>query len=323
MRATIFDGKEAVLAEVPRPQPGKGQVLIQVKASALNRIDLAMAMGTAHGSAGGTGVPLGVEWAGEIVELGADVTQWRIGDRVMGAGIGAFADFTLGYAPLMYPVPQGLSYEQAAALPVGLQTMHDAIATHGALKAGHSILVQGASSGVGLAGLQVAKALGAGLVIGSSTSANRRARLREFGADVVVDTSQSGWEKHVLDATQGQGVDLLVDMVAGPYVNPGMAATRIGGRMVNVGRVAGESGEFNFDLHSMRRITYVGVSFRTRSPAEVMEVVARTRRDLEPFLNKGELRMPMDKTYRLDEVTKALEHMAANLHFGKIVLVHG
>lgn len=323
MRATVFNGQQVVLAEIATPKPSKGQVLVRVKASALNRIDLAMAKGGAHGSAGGTGVPLGVEWAGEVVELGEGVSQWRVGDPVMGAGIGAFADFTLGYAPLMYPVPHDMTYEQAAALPVGLQTMHDAIATHGALKAGESILVQGASSGVGLAGLQIAKALGAGLVIGSSTSANRRARLKEFGADVVVDTSQSGWEAHVLEATQGRGVDLLVDMVAGPYVNPGMAATRIGGRMVNVGRVAGESGDFNFDLHSMRRITYVGVSFRTRSPVEVMEIVARTRRDLEPLLNQGELRIPVDKAYRLDEVAKALEHMAANQHFGKIVLIHG
>ncbi|RJF98640.1 zinc-binding dehydrogenase [Noviherbaspirillum saxi] len=322
MRAIVSNGSEVVVTEVARPQPGKGQVLVQVKASALNRIDLVMAKGAAHGSAGGQGVPLGVEWAGEIVELGQDAGGWRVGDRVMGAGIGGFADFTLGYAPLMYSIPQDMSYEQAAALPVGLQTMHDAIATNGAFKAGQSILVQGASSGVGLSGLQIAKALGAGLVIGSSTSADRRARLKDFGADVVVDTRASDWVKQVLDVTEGNGVDLLVDMVAGPYVNGGLAATRIGGRMVNVGRIAGESGDFNFDLHSMRRINYVGVSFRTRSPVEVVEVVTRARRDLEPFISKGELRMPIDKVYRLDEISQALEHMATNSHFGKIVLSH-
>jgi len=322
MRAVVSDGQRVFLTDVPSPTPGPGQVLIQVRASALNRIDLAMSKGAEHGSVGGTGVPLGVEWAGDIAEVGAGVTAWRVGDRVMGAGIGGFADFTLGYAPLIYPIPAGLSYEQAAALPVGLQTMHDALVTNGAMKPGQAVLVQGASSGIGVAGMQIAKALGAGKVIGSSTSADRRARLKEFGADAVVDTSRADWVQQVLDATDGQGTDLLVDMVAGPYVNGGLAATRIGGRMVNVGRVAGESGDFNFDLHSMRRITYVGVSFRTRTAAEVVEVVARTRNDLGALLDRGKIRMPVAQVFRLEEVGQALEHMAANRHFGKIVLSH-
>lgn len=322
MRAIVSDGTQISLADVSKPEPGPGQVLVAVKASALNRIDLAMARGATHGSAGGTGVPLGVEWAGVIVALGSGVDGWRVGDRVMGAGAGAFADFAIGHAPLLYPIPPGLSDEQAATLPVGLQTMHDAIATHGALQAGQSVLIQGASSGVGLVGMQVAKALGAGCVIGSSTSATRGGRLREFGADATVDTSSPDWVQRVLDASGGNGVDLLVDLIGGPYVNGGLAATRIGGRMVNVGRVAGESGEFDFDLHSLRRISYIGVSFRTRPPLEVAQIVARTRRDLGAAIAAGGIRLPVDRVYPLEEAQQALSHMASNGHFGKIVLAH-
>lgn len=323
MHAIVSNGTQAVLADVPRPFAGPGQVLVEVRASALNRVDLTMARGGAHGSAGGAGTPLGVEWAGIVVELGPGVTGWQLGDRVMGAGPGAFADFTLGFAPLMHAVPDDMIFEQAATLPVGVQTLHDALATHGQLKPGQTVLVQGASSGVGLAGLQIAKALGAGKVLGSSTTAERRARLAEFGADVAIDTTAPDWVQQVLQATDGHGVDLLVDMVAGPLVNGGLAATRIGGRIVNVGRVGGESGDFNFDLHSLRRITYVGVSFRTRSPAEVVQVVTQARQALSPLWQQGGLRLPIAATYSLKDAAKALEHMAANRHFGKIVLTHG
>ena len=138
-------------------------------------------------------------------------------------------------------MPNDLPFEQAAALPVALQTMHDAIATNGMLEAGQSVLIQGASSGVGLMGLQIARYLRAGLVIGTSTSPQRRERLKEFGADLTIDTRAPDWVAQVLEATGGKGVDLLIDLLAGPLTNGNLAATRIGGRIVNVGRMAGEN----------------------------------------------------------------------------------
>lgn len=320
MRAYTSNGNGIGLSEVEQPVPGSGEVLVRVRASALNRIDLAMAKGHAHGNVGGRGVPLGVEWAGEIVATGAGVGNWQVGDRVMGAGIGGFSEYTLGHARRLYPVPANLSFEQAAALPVGMQTMHDAIATNGNLRRDQTVLIQGASSGMGLLGMQIARQLGAGLVIGSSTSAARRERLTAFGADHAIDTGADDWVQQVRHVTDDKGVDLLVDLVAGPFVNGGMLATKVGGRMVNVGRVAGEQGEFDFDLHSMRRITYVGVSFRTRTAEEVAAVVARARRDLEPALQQGALRMPVDQIYPFNALPQALEHMAQNRHFGKIVV---
>jgi NADPH:quinone reductase len=323
MRAIVSTPNGPALQDVPRPPPPKPEeVLVRVRASALNRADLAMLKGAGHGSVGGAGTPLGLEWAGEIEELGSAVTMWRVGDRVMAAGGNAFAEYAVGHARRIYEVPDGLSFEQAAGLPVALQTVHDAIATNGRLKPGQSALIQGASSGVGLMGLQVAKLLGAALVIGSSTSAERRAKLAAFGADLAVDSRAADWVKQVLDATGGNGVDLIIDMLAGPVMNANLKATRIGGRIVNVGRLAGLTGEVDFNLHALRRITYVGVTFRTRNAAEIEDIVAKTARALGPALSKGDLRLPVDRVYRLEDAAEAFAHMAQNAHFGKLVLTN-
>jgi NADPH2:quinone reductase len=182
------------------------------------------------------------------------------------------------------------------------------------------VLILGASSGVGLLAMQIAKVMGAGLVVGSSTNPERRARLGEFGADLAVDTSDPAWVRQVLDATGGAGVDLVVDQVSGLAASQAMAATRILGRMVNVGRLGGMRAEFDFDLHALRRITYVGVTFRTRSAEEVRMIVRRMREDLLAAIDSGRLRLPIDRVFPLDQAAEALAHMRANRHFGKIVL---
>lgn len=320
MRAIIATASGAALQDFETPVVMAGHVLVKIRAAALNRADLAMLSGGSHGAAGGIGLPLGLEWAGEVAEVGEGVEGWRVGDRVMGASPGAFAEFVLANAAWIHPVPENLSWEQAAGLPVALQTMHDAIAVQGGLLAGQTVLIQGASSAVGLMGLQIAKRLGAAQVIGTSTSAERRAMLTEFGADLAIDSRAADWTAQVLKATRRKGVDLLVDLVAGPLVNGGLAATRVGGRMVNVGRMAGNSGEFDFDLHSMRRITYIGVSFRSRTLPEITEVIARARRELLPALADGSLRLPVDHVYGFEDFGAAFDRMARNEHFGKIVL---
>lgn len=320
MRAIVSSSNGPVLQDIAQPTLGAGQVLVKVHASSLNRADLAMLKGAAHGQVGGLGAPLGLEWAGEVIEVATDVTQWKIGNRVMGAGGGALAEFVIGFAPLIYAIPDQLSYEQAACFPVAMQTMHDALTSNGHLESGQSVLIQGASSAVGLMGMQVAKYLGAGTVIGTSTTAERRACLPNFGADIALDSRAPDWVDSVLEATDDKGVDLVIDMLAGPLMNSNLRATRIGGRIVNVGRMAGEAGEVDFDLHSMRRITYVGVTFRTRSLVEIIQVITRTKKTLGPALEKGALSLPIDGVYALADAAEAFEHMAQNKHFGKIVL---
>jgi NADPH2:quinone reductase len=310
-----------VIAEIAELASPRGpQVKIRVRASGLNRADLGMIKGHAHGSLGGAGAVLGMEFAGEVVELGAEATSLAIGDRVMGSGAAAFAEVTLADHDRLFLIPDGISFSQAATLPIALTTMHNALVTVGGMQPGQAVLIQGASSGVGLMALQIAKLKGARLVIGSSTDAMRRARLAEFGADLAVDSSDPGWVDQVLKTTDGQGVDLAIDQVSGKLANQTLAATRVLGRIVNVGRLGGTHADFNFDLHAARRIDYVGVTFRSRSIKEIRDIFAQVRADLWPAVESGKLKLPIDRSFAFDEIGAAFAHMQANRHLGKIVV---
>ncbi len=321
MKAVIATENGPRLDEFFNPGVIAGWVVVKIKAAALNRADLAMRSGASHGGAGGgLGMPLGLEWAGEVIEVGDGVDQWKVGDRVMGASPGAFAEYLCAFGEWIYPIPDTLSYEQAAGAPVALQTVHDALVTNGQLESGQTVLVQGGSSAVGLMAVQVAKYLGASQVIATSTTAQRRDCLKEIGADVVIDSKDPAWVDQVLEVTDQQGVDLTIDLLAGPLMTPNMNATRIGGRIINIGRMAGEQGELDFDLHSMRRITYTGVTFRTRTPDEISTVIGKAREALIKPLADGDLVMPVDSVYPMAEFDKAFDVMAANRHYGKLIL---
>jgi NADPH2:quinone reductase len=319
MKAYVYTANGAAITEVAKPAPKGTQVLVRVRACGLNRADLGMTKGHVHGSAGGVGTVLGIEWAGEIAELGPEARGVAIGDRVMGSGGAAFAEYTLADHGRLFRTPSNMNFEEAATLPVALATMHNAVVTNGALQAGQSVLIQGASSGVGLMALQIAKLKGARLVIGSSTDAVRRGRLKEFGADLAVDSSDPGWVEQVLGATSGDG-DLIVDQISGKVASQNLAATRIKGRIVNVGRLGGTHADFNFDLHAARRINYIGVTFRTRTIEEIREIFDEVRRDIWPAVESRKLQLPIDKVFAFDDIGLAFAHMEANKHLGKIVV---
>jgi NADPH2:quinone reductase len=322
MNAAVQAGAEGVRIQVVGvPQPGAEEVLVRVRACGLNRADVGMAAGHAHGSQGGPGTLLGMEWAGEVVDMGAGVQGLKRGDRVMGSGRAAFAEYAVADMGrvMLLPSPD-MSFEQAATLPVALQTMHDALVTNGRLQQGDAVLIQGASSGVGLMGLQIAKLMGAGLVIGTSTTPARRERLKDFGALLALDSSDNNWPQLALDATGGKGVNLVVDQLSGAQAVQNMRACAVRARIVNVGRLAGTRAEFDFDLHALKRIQYIGVTFRTRSVEEVREINRRMRADLGEAIAAGQLALPIDRTFPFDEISQALAHMAHNAHFGKVVL---
>jgi NADPH2:quinone reductase len=321
MKAVTVTDDGVKILDAPTPTPKANEVLIRVRACGLNRADLMVASGMAHGAVGGAGTIVGMEISGEVAEIGADVRGFAVGDRVMASGGAAWAEYAVADWGRTVKIPDNnMSYETAATLPVALQTMHDAVVTNGALTTGKTIMIQGASSGVGIMGMQIAKLKGASLVVGSSTNAGRRARLSEFGADLAVDPSDPGWVDQVLEATDGKGVDTIVDQVSGYVANQNLAATAIKGRIVNVGRLGGFSGDFNFDLHAARRINYIGVTFRTRTIDEIREIVRLTWADLGDAVAKGDLSLPMDKIYPMEDVAQALARMKANEHFGKITL---
>ncbi len=321
MRAAVVTADGVRVLDVPKPLPGAEEVLVRVRAATLNRADLGVAAGGSHGSMGGAGTILGLDFAGEVAAVGAGVTGVKVGDRITASGSGGYAEYAIADVGRVQKVPdRNLSWEEAATLPVALATMHDAIVTNGRLARGESVMILGASSGVGIMGMQIAKFLGASLVVGTSTDPDRRAKLKEYGADVAVNTRDADWSDQVLAATAGKGVDLVIDQISAATINAAMRCTAIMGRIVNVGRLGGGKGEFDFDLHATRRIAYVGVTHRTRSREEIRAEYAAMRHDLWQAVQHGKFSIPIDRVFPLDLVVEALGHMKANRHFGKIVL---
>ncbi|WP_108610669.1 zinc-binding dehydrogenase [Aminobacter sp. MSH1] len=323
MKAVVLKDGGLVTESLANPTPKPNEVLIRVRASSINRTDLIMMRGHANSGHGNTLPVPGLEWAGEVVETGSEVPNHiKVGDRVIATGTAGFAEFAVADWGRVLPIPaSGMSFEDAATLPLALMTMHDAIVTNGRLRKGETVLIQGASSGVGLVGLQIAKLMGAGLVIGTSTRAERRAELGKYGADLALDSRDGEWPHQILEQTGNKGVDLIIDHVSAGVMNQNMKAAAVLGRIVNVGRLGGFSGDFDFDLHALKRITYVGVTFRTRSIEEVRRIVQLMREDLWPHVEAGKIRLPVDSVYDLAQASEAMERMASDKHSGKIVLV--
>lgn len=321
MKAAVVAEEGLEIHEVARPKPKPNEVLVRVRATGLNRADLPAIYGAGQHRRNPGMIP-GIEWAGEVVECGAEAKSFKPGDRVMCSGQAGYAEYAVSDWGRTTPIPaNNMTWEQAATLPSALGTMHDAIVTNGRLKPGETVLIQGASSGVGLMGLQIAKFKGARLVIGSSTNDTRRARLKEYGADLAIDTRKPDWAEEVHKATGDKGVDLIIDMISASVANQNLAAAAVLGRIINVGRLGGARGEFDFDLHAQKRVAYIGVTHRTRSIDELREEVRRMREDLWAAVTAGRLRLPIDRVFKLDEAEAAQTHMRTNSHFGKIVLV--
>ena len=321
MRAAVVTEQGVKIQDVAKPEPKAHEVLVRVRACGLNRADLMVASGMAHGAIGGAGTIVGQEFSGEVVSVGSEAKGVKEGDRVMCHGTASWADYAIADWGRTAPIPDtNMSFEQAATLPVALYTMHNAIVTNAKIQSGETILIQGASSGVGLMGLQIARLKGAKTVIGSSTNAVRRGKLKDYGADTAVDSKSSDWVEAVLAATDNKGVDIIIDQLSGYVANDNLKATAIMGRIINVGRLGGFNGNFDFDLHAARRIQYIGVTFRTRSIEEIRAITKGVREDLGKDIEAGNLSLPIDQSFLLDDVTDALAKMKANEHFGKITL---
>ena len=321
MKAVVVTEEGVRVQNVETPKPKENEVLVKVFACGLNRADLVVADGGAHGASGGPGTIVGMEFSGEIIELGSNVRNYSIGDRVMCSGTSAWAEYAIADHGRVIKIPNNnMDYIKASTYPIALATMHNAIITAGNFAKGQSILIQGASSGVGLMGLQISKYLGAKIVIGTSTKPDKFEKLKSIGADLVLNSKDPDWVDQVLSATDNKGVDLIIDQLSGYTVNQNMMATKVKGKIVNVGRLAGGITEFNCDLHALRRINYEGVTFRTRSIQEIRDVYSNMWNDFEKIVVSGELSLPIEKVFDFNDVGKALDHMRENQHFGKLVL---
>lgn len=314
-------GKRLEVRKVPKPEPGEAEVVVRVRAAGANRADLSLSVGHFKGAGTALAAPVaGLEFAGEVAEVGAKVSGVKVGDRVMAMGQGAFAEYARIDHRLLIPVPTTFSWEEAAAAPVAFMTMHDAVVTNGRLQAGESVLVQGATSGVGIAAFQIARLKGAKPVIGTSTSDTKLATLKGWGLDLGINSKTDDVVKRVAEATGGKGADLVIDMLGGPVINQNMQAAAVKGRIVDVGRMGGLKGEIDLDLHSLKRISFIGVTFRTRSVEEIRTIIQLMVADIWPAVTAGQVKLPIDRVFPLEKIADAYAHMRANAHLGKIVI---
>jgi len=288
-----------------------------VRASAINRGELLAlsALKTGTGSIGG------VECAGEVDALGPGVAGWQVGDAVMGHGRGAQAQFACIDQRALMRKPPRLDWAQAAAFPNVFVTAHDALITHGNLCAGESVLINAASSGIGMAAIQIARWAGARSIIASSRSTDKFGRLSALGlTDTVLADDQGEWVKQVLELTGGAGVNLIIDSVGAAAFEANLRAMSIEGRLIGVGRLGGRDARIDLDWLALRRLRLIGVTFRTRSLDQTLDCVQACARDLLGPLERGEIQPVVDSVYDLEEIAAAHARMRSNQQVGKIVL---
>jgi putative PIG3 family NAD(P)H quinone oxidoreductase len=309
--------------QVPDPVPGPSELLLRVHATALNRADLAQRRGAypAPVKAADSGLAIaGLEAAGEVVGMGSEVSGFRLGDRVMAMCAGAYAELVTIEHRLAVRVPERLSWQEDGAIPVAYMTEHDALLTNARLQAGESVLISAASSGVGVAGMQIAKFWGAKPVIGSSGVPEKLAALAELGLDVGINYRTENLAEALLAATDGKGVDVIIDHVGAPYMADHLRGMALRGRLVSVGRLGGGKGEFDLDVLAVKRLQWIGVTFRTRTLDERIAVAQRFAADLLPALADGRLKPHIDRVFPLREAAAAQTYLASNAQVGKIVL---
>ncbi len=306
------------MRDVPVPRPGSGQLLVHMHAAALNRGEFLLGHGL-HGTPG-TWKAIGGEGAGEVTSVGSDVRGFRAGDHVMGRCAGAFAEYALMEADEAMFKPPGLAWEDAAAIPLTFLVAFDMLVLQGRLRADEWLLVNGVSSGVGVASLQLGKVLGA-RVVGTSGSAEKLAALEALGLDVALCTREADFAAAVIDATGGHGADLAINTVGGSTFAENLRALAFEGRLATVGFVDGV-GHADIDLGALhvKRLTVFGVSNRMRTKAQRAAAVPRFVAEVLPLFAGGGLRPHIDRTMELGELPAAKMRMESGMHTGKIVL---
>lgn len=324
MKAVIIDEtsptRSLLYTTIAEPVIGPADLLVAVKAAGVNRADLRRAATHFAASTERRLTTAGLELAGEVLEIGPDVTGIEIGDRVMAMAGAAYAEKAVVDYRLVSKIPPTMSWQAAAATPVAFITAHNALVTAGEFKQGQSVLIQGASSGVGIATIQIARLVGASKIFGTAGSEEKLGRLKSLGCDVAIDYRKDDLSAVVARETGSRGVDVIVDFAGGAMVQRNIEAASVRGRIVCAGRVAGTEATVNIDEFSRKQLHMVGVTNRTRSLEERITVVREFERDVLAALESRAIIPVLDKTYALEEAESAQDYMKTNRHFGKIVL---
>lgn len=304
------------VAERPDPVAGAGQVVIRVRAAGVNRPDLLQRLGAYPPPPGASDI-LGLEVAGEIAQVGAGVTRWRVGDRVCALlGGGGYAEQALVDARHVVPIPEGLDFVQAAALPETVFTVFANVFEGGALKAGETLLIHGATSGIGVMAIQMAKAAGA-TVIATSRGADKARAAAGLGADVSLDAKADDLEARIKAAG---GADVVLDMVGKDYAALNLHSLKAGGRWVVIASLTGAKVEMNLQRIMLKRLTLTGSTLRSRSADEKARLTAAVEATAWPWIVSGAVRPPIHAVHPLDRAADAHAALEAGAHVGKIML---
>jgi len=327
MREMIFDGAggpEVIkLREAAVPTPGPGKVLVEVVAAGINRPDCIQRAGLYPPPPGESDVP-GLEIAGRVVALGEGVDNLRIGDEICAlVGSGGYADYCLADAALCLPKPKPLSLIEAAGVPETFFTVYDNVFTRGALKAGEAFLVHGGSSGIGSTAIQLAKQFGA-RVFTTAGSAEKVEFCKKLGADVAINYREQDFVAEVKALTGKKGVDVILDMVGGPYLQKNLSALAPDGRLVQIAFLQGSKvKDFDFMSVMLKRLTLTGSTLRSRPLATKAAIASVLREKVWPLLESGAVKPVLHATFPLDQARAAHELMESSAHLGKIVLLTG
>jgi putative PIG3 family NAD(P)H quinone oxidoreductase len=322
MRAVVIEsfGEPDVLTvrEVPDPEPGPDEVLVEVVSSALNRADLLQRRGLYPGPPAEFDIP-GMEFAGRVVATGSRVTGRSVGDPIMGIVAGsAHAELLVVHERQTVPVPPAVPLDAAGAVPEVFITAFDALVVQGGLTSGRVALVHAGASGVGTAAIQIARSVGAEVIV--TTSAGKVEACRELGATVVVDYGAADFVEACLAHTGGRGVDVVLDVVGGAYLDRNVRSLRVGGCVVQVGVMGGGQTSFNLGMLLPKRATVVGTVLRGRPLEEKIAITQRFGAEVVPLFADGRLHPVVDSRFPLDAVADAHRRMETNANVGKIVL---
>ena len=328
MKAVVLDGFGGLevlkVKEVERPRPAEGQVLIKVMATTVNRPDLVQREGKYPPPPGDSEI-LGLEVAGVIEELGAGVTGWQVGDRVMSlVGGGGYAEYAVAYAGHLMAIPASMSFEEAACVCESYITAFLNIFMIGEFRDGQTAILHGGGGGVNTAGIQLCRALTPACKLIVTASPEKMDRVREIGADFLVNFRETpDFTEVVKEYTGKKGVDLILDHVGAKYLAPNMNSLGYKGRLVIIGVTSGIKAELNLALMMVKRQSIVGSVLRSRPVAEKGEIVAEfTRRALPKFADRTIVPI-IEKVFTIDQVVDAHRMMEEDRHFGKIVLKIG
>ena len=322
MRAVVLrshGGPEVLtIEEVDDPTPGRDEIVVDVEHTAVNRADILQRMGLYPDPRNQPLEIPGLEYAGVVSAVGADVAGWSVGDRVMGieAG-GCYAEKVATHARQALPVPSAIASADASAIPEVFLTAWDALVVQGGLTSGRWALVHAGASGVGTAGIQIAKAIGARIAV--TCSAGKMDACRELGADVVIERSPSDWLGALSEQVPG-GVDVVLDVIGGEETDRNLKAVRTDATIVQVGLMGGANASVNVGLILSKRVTWIGTTLRARPVERKLALSQRFIDEMLPLFDSRAMRPVIDSRYSFDDIADAHRHMEANANVGKILI---